>query len=62
MLSEYVKSVLNVNNKTISETATASCSEKVVLKYTDSNQQAAAERTCLIELFLKIKQKFLEKL
>ena len=57
MLSEYVKSVLNVNNKTISETATASCSKKVVLKYTDSNQQAATERSCLIELFLKIKRK-----
>ena len=62
MLLEYVKSVLNVNNKTISETATASCSKKVVLKYTDSNQQAATERPCLIELFLKIKQKFLQKL
>ena len=59
MFLEYVISVLNVNNKTkqFSETAIASCSEKVVLKCTDSNLQAATERHCLTELFLKIKQK-----
>ena len=57
MFSEYVKSVLNVNNKTISETATVTFSEKVVLKCTDYNPQAATEGHCLIELFLKIKPK-----
>ena len=57
MFSEYVKSALNLNNKTISETATESYSEKVVLKCTDSYPQAATERRCLIEVFLKIKQK-----
>ena len=49
--------MLNVNNKTISETFTGSCSKKVVLKYTDSNPQAATERRRLIEMLLKIKQK-----
>ena len=42
MFSKYVKSVLNVNNnKTISETATASYSEKEVLKCTYSNLKGA---------------------
>ena len=48
--------VLLLTFSTISETATASCFEKVVLKCTDSNPQATTERSCLIELFLKIKQ------